>query len=54
MFKNLIGNDLVKHTLKAARGKPTACPNSLLFAGDEGIGKRQFALELARNFSVHR
>jgi DNA polymerase-3 subunit delta' len=49
MFKNLIGNDLVKHTLKLliANGR---VPNSLLFAGDEGIGKRQFALELARSF----
>jgi|SRR5436190_1504931 len=49
MFKNLIGNDLVKHTMKLliANGR---VPNSLLFAGDEGIGKRQFALELARNF----
>jgi len=49
MFKYLIGNDLVKHTLKllVANGR---VPNSLLFAGDEGIGKRQFALELSRNF----
>lgn len=49
MFKDLIGNDLVKHTLKLliANGR---VPNSFLFAGDEGIGKRHFALELARNF----
>ncbi len=49
MFKHLIGNDLVKHTLKllVQNGR---VPNSLLFAGDEGIGKREFALELARNF----
>ena len=49
MFKHLIGNDLVKHTLKllVQNGR---VPNSFLFVGDEGIGKRQFALELARNF----
>ena len=49
MFKNLIGNDHVKQMLKRllANGR---VPNSLLFAGDEGVGKRQFALELARSF----
>lgn len=49
MFKTLIGNDLVKHTLKLLIQNGRV-PNSLLFAGDEGIGKREFALELARNF----
>ncbi len=49
MFKNLIGNYLVKHTLKLLV-QNSRVPNSLLFAGDEGIGKREFALELARNF----
>jgi DNA polymerase-3 subunit delta' len=49
MFKQLIGNDLVKHTLKllVQNGR---VPNSFLFVGDEGIGKREFALDLARNF----
>ena len=49
MFKNLIGNDSVKQTLRRllAGGRVA---NSLLFAGDDGIGKRQFALELARAF----
>ena len=49
MYKDLIGNDLVKHTLRLLV-KNGRVPNSLLFAGDEGIGKCQFALELARNF----
>jgi DNA polymerase III subunit delta' len=49
MFDKLIGNARVKETLKRflLRGR---VPNALLFAGDAGIGKRQFALELARNF----
>ncbi len=49
MFKNLIGNDHIKLTLKRllANGR---VPNSMLFAGDDGVGKRQFALELAKAF----
>ena len=49
MFKNLIGNDHVKQMLKRllANGR---VPNSLLFVGDEGVGKWQFALELAKAF----
>ncbi|MEO6050671.1 MAG: DNA polymerase III subunit [Pyrinomonadaceae bacterium] len=49
MFSKLAGNDHVKHTLwhLLANGR---VPNSLLFAGDEGVGKRQFALELAKAF----
>ncbi len=49
MFKNLIGNDHVKHTLRLLLAKGRVA-NSLLFAGDEGVGKRQFAFELARAF----
>ena len=47
MFSKLVGNDNVKHTLKhlLANGR---VPNALLFAGDEGIGKQQFALELIK------
>lgn len=47
MFSKLTGNDQIKHTLQHLVTKARV-PNSLLFAGDEGIGKRQFALELAR------
>ena len=49
MFSKLVGNDNVKHTLKhlLANGR---VPNSLLFAGDEGVGKQQFALELIKAF----
>ena len=49
MFKNLIGNDHVKQTLKRLLAKGRV-PNSLLFAGEMGVGKRQFALELAKAF----
>lgn len=47
MFKKLIGNNQVKEILRrfVANGR---VPNSLMFAGDEGVGKRQFALELAK------
>lgn len=49
MFSKLAGNDGVKQTLKRLieRGR---VPNSFLFAGGEGVGKLQFALELARTF----
>src|SRR5215216_1347407 len=49
MFKHLIGNEPVKQVLTRliTSGR---IPNSLLFAGDEGVGKRQFALEIARTF----
>ena len=47
MFKKLVGNDQVKRTLKHLLANDRV-PNSLLLAGDEGVGKRQFALELAR------
>ena len=49
MFNNLVGNENVKQTLRRLIAKGRV-PNSLLFAGDEGIGKRQFAMELARAF----
>lgn len=49
MFSKLIGNDNAKRSLKRllANGR---VPNSLLFAGDEGVGKRQFALQVAKAF----
>lgn len=47
MFEKLIGNDHIKEVAERfVRGGRV--PNSLLFAGDEGVGKRQFALEFAK------
>lgn len=48
MFSRLIGNDNVKITLRRLL-KSGRVPNSALFSGDEGVGKLQFALELARS-----
>ncbi len=49
MFNKLVGNEHIKQTLHHLVSKGRV-PNSLLFAGDDGIGKRQFALELAMAF----
>ena len=49
MFSKLVGNEQVKHTLRRLIDADRV-PNSLLFAGDEGVGKRQFALDLAKTF----
>jgi DNA polymerase-3 subunit delta' len=47
MFSTLIGNDEVKESLRRllAGGR---VPGSLLFTGEQGIGKKLFALELAK------
>ena len=47
-MNELVGNKQVKDTLGRliAAGR---VPNALLFTGPEGVGKKQFALELARN-----
>src|SRR5678816_2795520 len=47
MFESLTGNSRVKEVLKRmlATGR---LPGALLFVGEEGIGKRLFALEVAR------
>lgn len=52
MFDKLVGNHRIKQTLRHLLLKGRV-PNALLFAGDDGIGKRQFALELARAFICH-
>ena len=47
MFDTLVGNERAKETLRRmlAQGR---VPSALLFAGEEGLGKKLFALELAR------
>lgn len=47
MFADLIGNDGVKQVMKRFIAGHRL-PNSLIFAGDEGVGKRQFALAAVR------
>ena len=47
MFSTLIGNDEVKATLRRLLVEGRV-PGSLLFTGEEGIGKKLFALELAK------
>lgn len=49
MFAQLIGNQPVKERLVQLL-KNGRLPNSLLFAGPEGVGKKAFALEIARAF----
>jgi DNA polymerase III subunit delta' len=47
MFSSLIGNDEVKESLRRLLVSGRV-PGSLLFTGAEGIGKKLFALELAK------
>lgn len=49
MFSKLIGNESVKASLQQLISTDRV-PNSLLFAGPEGVGKKHFAFELARAF----
>jgi DNA polymerase-3 subunit delta' len=49
MFDKLIGNDHIKKILRRMLEKGRV-PRSLLFAGIDGVGKKQFALELAKSF----
>ena len=49
MFDKLIGNNHVKEILRRMLKKDRV-PRSLLLAGIEGVGKKQFALELAKSF----
>ncbi|HVS82392.1 MAG TPA: DNA polymerase III subunit delta' [Pyrinomonadaceae bacterium] len=53
MFSRLIGNDQVKESLRhlLVSGR---VPGSLLFTGEEGIGKKLFALELAKAFNCRQ
>ncbi|MFL6337122.1 MAG: ATP-binding protein [Pyrinomonadaceae bacterium] len=47
MFDSLIGNERAKETLRKML-RQGRVPGALLFAGEEGLGKKSFALELAR------
>jgi DNA polymerase-3 subunit delta' len=47
MFSSLIGNDEVKEALRRLLSNGRL-PGSLLFTGEEGIGKKLFAMELAK------
>ncbi len=52
MLKKFIGNNRIKENIKRLV-ESKRVPHSLLFAGAEGIGKKQFALELAKAFVCH-
>jgi DNA polymerase-3 subunit delta' len=49
MFDKFIGNNQIKKNIKHLIERKRV-PHSLLFVGAEGIGKKQFALELAKTF----
>ncbi|HXG85065.1 MAG TPA: DNA polymerase III subunit delta' [Pyrinomonadaceae bacterium] len=49
MFDKLIGNAPVKEIMRRMLGSQRV-PHSLIFAGAEGVGKKRFALELAKTF----
>ncbi|MCA1594451.1 MAG: hypothetical protein LC754_17860, partial [Acidobacteria bacterium] len=50
MFDHLVGNERAKEILRRmlAQGR---VPGALLFAGEEGLGKKLFAIELARSLN---
>ncbi|MEP6945163.1 MAG: DNA polymerase III subunit delta' [Acidobacteriota bacterium] len=49
MFEDLIGNEQIKQVAERLI-RSGRVPNSMLFAGDEGVGKRLFAIEIAKAF----
>lgn len=53
MFDKILGNEPLKEILSRLRitGR---MPNAILFAGPDGVGKRLFALEIARSFVCRR
>lgn len=53
MFENLTGNQRVKEILRRMIASRRV-PGSLLFAGEEGVGKKLFALELAKSLNCRQ
>lgn len=47
MFSSILGNEELKNSLVKLKAA-SRVPNAMLFSGPEGVGKRLFALELAR------
>lgn len=47
MFNSLIGNEQIKTVLRRML-ENQRIPGSLIFAGDDGVGKKRFAFELAK------
>jgi DNA polymerase-3 subunit delta' len=52
-FKDILGNSRVKKTLRKALQK-NKVPNSMLFCGPSGIGKRDMALVMAKALNCER
>jgi DNA polymerase-3 subunit delta' len=50
MFDSLVGNERAKETLRRML-RQGRVPGALLFAGEAGLGKKSFALELARSLN---
>lgn len=50
MFSKIVGNNQVKEVFKRLLAS-NRLPNSLLFVGEEGVGKKSFALEIAKTFA---
>lgn len=49
MFNRLIGNNIVKETLRGML-EARRIPGAFLFAGPDGVGKKQFAFQVAKAF----
>ncbi len=49
MFNKIIGNNQIKETFRRLL-QPQKVPNSLLLVGENGVGKKKFALELAKSY----
>jgi len=53
MFDQLIGNDNVKHLLRRML-EAKRLPGAMLFVGEEGVGKKLFALEIAKALNCRK